>query len=107
MDKSENKKSVQLMRQVIEPAFILLLLIRQGRLPSKVKLAAMLGLERRKVGKLVNQLIDLGFVLAVPGQTGYRLSDALSPAQQQVVQLFTRAQDDTGNGFAEFLDEDG
>lgn len=101
MEGTKNVQVRQLMSQIIAPAFFLVLLCRLKSLPSKVKLADMLGMDRRKVGRLINQLIDLGYVLANSGQPGYRLRDDLGPGQQQVVAFFMSDTEDVWRWFEE------
>ena len=88
MEQEPQVKRNRILCQVIEPAFVLLLAVRWGSLPSKSKLAGMLGLDRRLVGRWVNRLVELGFMLAIPGKNGYRLNEALSPELEQVVRFF-------------------
>ena len=101
METRQDYKVTELLSKVLEPAFFLLLLIRLERLPSQVKLAKMLGIERRKVGRRLNQLIDLGFVRAVPGKHQYILNSPLPPAHQQVINFFTHQIKDTDRWFDE------
>jgi DNA-binding IclR family transcriptional regulator len=101
MAKSQRKQELILLRQVIEPAFFLLILLRLGRLPTKVSLARILGMDRRKVGRLIDRLIDLGFVLSIPGRQGYCLSDSLTPAQQRVLLFFSQAHESDQDWFIE------
>ena len=89
MEQELQVKRNRILCQVIEPAFVLLLAVRWGSLPSKSKLASMLGLDRRLVGRWVNQLVELGFMLAIPGKNGYRLNEALSPELEQVARFFS------------------
>lgn len=95
MTKSGTSKNQEwvLLRQVVEPAFFLLLLARLGRLPPKYMLAKILGMDRRKVGRLLNQLIDLGFARSMAGRKGYMLNDSLAPAQQEIVLFFSSVQE--------------
>ena len=92
MDKYQKRQYIRLLRQTIEPAFFLFLLIRMGRLPSKIKLARMLGMERRKVGRLLNRLIDQGFVRTIPGEWGYTLSDSISPVHEKIIEFYSTHQ---------------
>jgi len=97
MEQEPQVKRNRILCQVIEPAFVLLLAVRWGSLPSKRKLAVMLGLDRRLVGRWVNRLVELGFMLAIPGKNGYRLNEALSPELEQVVRFFCLSRQSPGN----------
>jgi DNA-binding MarR family transcriptional regulator len=92
MTRSNRKEELLLLRQLVEPAFFLLLLLRLGQLPTKVSLARIMGMDRRKVARMINILIDLGFVRYVPAQSGYLLNRSLTQPQQKIIRFFNQSQ---------------